>query len=728
VAFFFFKKQLLFIVRLYLTLKGTDCRLKAVIFRSLKTERFETFRWVMGITQGKYPSISKNRGFTMGSKLRNAIRILRGEIEERHGKIVKKILDSETDPERIKKLAASYSNILEQIRKMSKDDLLRMDKSWIPKLADKDLSFSEYANSIILKMDRRGNITFFNDFAQKFFGFSREEIWGENVVGNIVPEKDSSGQDLEKVILDIGNDPHKYVNHENENVTKEGERKWISWTNQAFYNGNNEIVEILCIGNDITDRKQIERELLRKKEEQDLLLESVPAQLWYLTDMYTYGAVNQAHASFFNLSKRDIEYQPLQVSHWPEDAYTCQESNRRVFETGSVFHAQEWLHNGNNEPRLLDVTKVPKVDDEGNIKYIVCSAFDVTERHQMEERLRDMSIYDSLSGLYNRSFFEKEMERLNNNKCFPLGIIVCDINGLKLMNDTAGHEKGDELIKTLSDILKESFRSEDIICRTGGDEFVILMPLVDKREVKECCKKIRQTVRECNINDQKFGLSVSLGYAMKEDGDLDVYTLFKRADNAMYKEKLQQSHSSRSEIVQTLIKTMEARDFVTDGHTARVQHYAYELGKILGLSEERLNDLSLLSRFHDLGKVGIPDHILFKNGKLNKSEFEEIKKHSEIGYRIAISASDLAHIADFILKHHEWWNGKGYPLGCYGEKIPLESRIITIVDAYDAMISDRPYKEAMSHEEAIEELRNCSGTQFDAELVKKFISMIERLK
>ena len=137
-----------------------------------------------------------------------------------------------------------------------------------------------------------------------------------------------------------------------------------------------------------------------------------------------------------------------------------------------------------------------------------------------------------------------------------------------------------------------------------------------------------------------------------------------------------------------------------------------------------MNDLGLLARFHDLGKVGIPDNILNKPGKLTDEEFDRMRKHSEMGYRIAQSVPDLAPIADLILKHHEWWDGRGYPLGLAGESIPLSCRILFIADAYDAMTEDRPYRKAMDRGEAIEELQRCAGTQFDPDLVADFIDLL----
>jgi HD-GYP domain-containing protein (c-di-GMP phosphodiesterase class II) len=191
----------------------------------------------------------------------------------------------------------------------------------------------------------------------------------------------------------------------------------------------------------------------------------------------------------------------------------------------------------------------------------------------------------------------------------------------------------------------------------------------------------------------------------------------------MYREKLRRKQSARSAIVQTLMKALETRDFLTKGHAERLQNLATALARKIGLPEKTINDLVLLAQFHDIGKVGVSDRILFKPGPLTSEEKAEMQRHCEMGYHIALAAPDLAPIADWILKHQEWWNGQGYPLGLKGEEIPLECRLIAVVDAYDAMTSDRPYRKALTHREAVKELRTYAGTQFDPSLVESFIEI-----
>ncbi len=348
---------------------------------------------------------------------------------------------------------------------------------------------------------------------------------------------------------------------------------------------------------------------------------------------------------------------------------------------------------------------------------------DITRRRQMEQELGQMALTDQATGLYNRAYFEAELQRLSDKRNLPVGVIVADIDGLKIINDSLGHETGDKLIVAAAAMVAACCGANDLVAHLGGGEFAVIMPGSDAAAVQAACEHLNRSVVDYRETSQ-MPLSLSVGMSIRTNGNDTLSDTFKAADRNMYREKLHSKQSGHSAIVTTLAQALEARDFVTDGHADRLQDLMERLALAAGLPSSDLPDLRLFGRFHDIGKVGIPDHILFKPGRLDEEEFAIMKRHCEIGYRIALASPELAPIADWILKHQEWWNGGGYPLGLAGEDIPLPCRMLAIVDAYDAMTNDRPYRRAMSHEQAVAELIRCAGSQFDARLVEQFVKII----
>jgi len=349
------------------------------------------------------------------------------------------------------------------------------------------------------------------------------------------------------------------------------------------------------------------------------------------------------------------------------------------------------------------------------------------EVRENEKRFKYMSYHDSLTGLYNRTYFDEQLVRLNKNfsNHLPLSIITIDIDGLKLINDTFGHKAGDTLLQTAARFIKAPFRKSDIVARIGGDEFCAILPGVDHTVALDKKDKIMDLVDKYNSGNPTVPLSMSIGIATSHDlPDETIYDIFQRADDNMYSYKLNQTESQKSKVIEMLLAALVERDFIAQGHIERLVLLSEKMAEKLHLRDEEKQHLILLAKVHDLGKVGIPDDILFKQDKLTGKEYEKMKEHSRIGYNIASRSKELSHIAELILHHHEHWNGKGYPGGLRGEQIPVECRILNIIDAFDAMTNIRPYNNALSVEEAIAELQRCSGSQFQPELVEVFISIL----
>ena len=645
--------------------------------------------------------------------------------------------------------------------------------------------------------------------------------------------------------------------------------------------------------------KKYQKKIENNLEERKIVLDTIDTQIWYLKTPTIYGMSNQAHSQFLGVEQNKIKNTSVYDILDEEEAKTCKINNQVVFEEKTKIETEEWAKDARGEKRLLSITKTPKLNNDGEIEYVVCSAEDITEKKAQREELelqyqfqktlakisselvnlglenldakinhalkalgeffeidrsyifkisedkktmsnkyewtapgitpqkpnlqhlktekfqwwldslkaeepiiiknidqlgeeaesekkilkaqnvqslivlpifieselygffgfdlirdkinfnqrkkeqlkifsdvittaiskhrdnlkiKKLSYYDSLTGLYNRRFFEIEVERLDTERQLPISIIMADLNGLKIINDSYGHKKGDQLLKKAAELLKSSLREEDILARQGGDEFVMLLPQTNK----ERCTKIMKRIKSKTGIKEDLGLpiSVALGQATKLSAEENIDDTIKKADDQMYKNKLSESKSSKSNIVQGLLNALDAKSSETKEHAGRMTNLAFDFGEKLGLSESEQNRLLLLATLHDVGKINISEEILNKPDELTDKEWEIMKKHTEQGYKIASSSEEFASsVADEIFSHHEEWDGSGYPRSLEKKEIPYLARIISLIDAYDVMTNERPYSRAMTREEALAEIERCAGSQFDPDLAADFIEL-----
>ncbi len=352
--------------------------------------------------------------------------------------------------------------------------------------------------------------------------------------------------------------------------------------------------------------------------------------------------------------------------------------------------------------------------------------FFLQESQQAQTHMRYLSYHDKLTNTFNRAYFEEELLRLEQGQNQQIGVFFFDVDGLKFVNDTLGHEQGDRLLVRAVDILKSAFETTEPIFRIGGDEFVILLQQVQRDTLESLYAKVEQALKTANRQCREIEIPLHLSFGFALGQNLVMRDLLKDAEGKMYREKLLHHANDNWTIMQTVKQMLSARDSDTGEHSERLELLLCELAQLAGMAGSSLADLRLFARFHDIGKVGIPDHILLKPGALSAEEWQTLKKHTEIGYRIAHASHELRPIANWILKHHEHWNGLGYPLGLAGPGIPFECRLLAIVDSYDAMISDRPYRKGIPHLSALEELERCAGSQFDPALTQLFLEMMHR--
>ena len=357
----------------------------------------------------------------------------------------------------------------------------------------------------------------------------------------------------------------------------------------------------------------------------------------------------------------------------------------------------------------------------GKIVGAVVTFTDITERKKDEEKIQYLSIHDSLTGVFNRLFFEEEIKRIDTPDNLPVSVVFADVNGLKLTNDVFGHGEGDNLLIKCAEILKNACQEKDIIARVGGDEFIILLPNTSEGETKNIIEIITVSLARENVGSVKC--SMALGYSTKTNINESLQNIIENAETEMYKRKILNRKSIKSDMINTIIETLHKRIPNEKQHSENVRDLCKKIGQALNLPETEIKRLKDAGYMHDIGKIVLDKNILDKKETLTDDEKKEMQQHSAIGYRILNLFDDTLDLAEGSYSHHERWDGLGYPKGIKGKEIPRTARIIAIAEAYDALTSKR-FKRGLSKEAALEEIISLAGTKYDPYIVEVFVKMM----
>lgn len=595
--------------------------------------------------------------------------------------------------------------------------------NFVAKKKNKELEFQnaclnklfESSQDGILILDNDDRIVNSNDSFRKILQYDADEIRGLHCIDIF---SDPETPDTLEISKDIMNG--KTVEREVKRRRKDGQL--VDVMIQAFPIKVGKEQRGLCgIYRDISSLKEADKELELQKSYFSQLFENSPEAVCILDTGDRFLSVNKAFENLFGYGREELLNRPLNGVIVHEQCFDeASRISKAVLGGRVVKHETQRMK---KDGSLIEVCVMGYPIIMGNRQVGVYGIYeDITERRRLEKQLEFFSYHDQLTGLYNRRFMEEQLTREADSGSLPLSIIVADVNGLKLINDSLGHTMGDQLLAKVAQALREGCRPQDIIARMGGDEFIVLMPGAGHEEAKRIVARIREAAAKEMVSS--IEISVSMGWATKTSSEENIMKVLKNAEDHMYKKKLIESPGMRGKAINVIIKTLNEKNRREEQHSQRVSEICRSMGEAIGLNQEEVSELYTVGLLHDIGKIAVDENILNKNEELTGSEWSELKRHPEVGYRILNTVDEMSEIAKAVLHHHERWDGSGYPKGLCGVKIPLQSRIISIADSYDAMTSVRTYGSALSAESAAAQLLSNAGTQFDPELAKIFVEKV----
>ncbi len=587
----------------------------------------------------------------------------------------------------------------------------------------KDTRFAEDSDKVqtyVWEIDRSGMLKYVSDSIESVLGYKPSELINKKTIWFLNPKPLQA--DFKKIALDAMANHKSIASLENPVITKDGQTVWVVSGILPVFDKEGQLTGLQGFDINVTESKEIEEAFIKSERKFRSLFETM-GEAFVLLEAVRDDNNQLINYRILEANKAYIEQTGLEDTHVINQLIT------------DVFNVEQ--------PPFLD--KYDLVDKTGDSvsftryfapleKHYRLSIYqpkknhfatvltDITKEKTLKTTIEHLSYHDKLTGLYNRRYYEEQLPLFTTKKYMPLSVLICDLNALKLANDAFGHDVGDQVIKAAADVLLKHQPPKSVIARTGGDEFVVLLPNTPYSDAITIMDKMKKA--SLNKEISHMYLSMSFGLATLESRDESFNMIYRRAENKLYAYKLKEGDTVRRNILDAIVKKVFTKYPVEKTHAEQVSAFAVKLGKKAGINEQGLDTLKQIAFYHDIGKIGVDEDIISKPSALSDMERLDMDRHPEIGYRLLISLPDKAHLAEHVLNHHENIDGSGYPRRLTGERISKYSKIIRICESYDTMIHDQIYQKAMSKEAAIKNLKAGIGTFYDETLTQLFIEMV----
>lgn len=568
--------------------------------------------------------------------------------------------------------------------------------------------------------DRNWTMQYVSDGCLRLTGYTREQLLQNTLISyNDIILK--SYREEIWTTWQVKLNRHETVEMEYEIQTKDGKTKWVWEQGRGVYDHQDRVIAIEGLIIDISERVENNRIRQLVQDKLSAVLRSIGDGVITVDKEGKIDFINPMAAQILELNSSSIGEQfDDQLTFLSTLSKQAVESPvTQCLKNRKVQSMQQQMTMVTRQGKSLEVeTNASPLINQNAIEGVVLVFRDVTSRLAKERQIEYLSYHDGLTGLYNRRFFEEEIRRLDMPRNLPITLAVGDVNGLKVINDGFGHPVGDQLIQSAAHAIKNSCRNDEIIARTGGDEFAILLPGVGEQEAEKVIERMRKNAKDSII--MGLPVSIAFGYATKINPNQSIFKVLQEAEDRMYQNKISDSSTSRNQTIKTMLQSLFNRSPREEAHILNVSDICERFANAMGFDRDQIIELKLAAQLHDIGKIAVEQRILEKPGVLNDLERIQMQRHTETGFRILSTTAEYLNVAQIVYDHHERVDGTGYPRGLKGDQIPIGARMLSIAEAVDVMSNDQPHRKALDKQQIKAELIRCSHTQFDAGLVDIF--------